>query len=165
MVLKNARLFDGEGNPWRWADVGVERGRIVAVGRLGGAAGREVFDLAGRALCPGLIDVHVHLDAALLAGFDGAPLLAQGITTVILGQDGLGYAPTTAKSLRYVVEYTAPINAPFETGAAAQGLDVAGYLRRLDAGVAVNAAYLLPHGIIRHNVMGAENRPATPDER
>lgn len=162
ILLRGARLVDGTGNPWRWADVGVVDGKIAAVGRLSSLGGQRVIEVDGRVLAPGFIDAHVHLDTALLVEPDASPLLAQGVTTAILGQDGLGFAPASQATLRYMEEYVEAFNPPFSFQEDAEGLSVARYLTHFDKRVAVNVGYLLPHGTIRYNVLGAADR--LPDD-
>ena len=98
LLIRNARVFDGTGNPAFPADVGVRNGRIVAVGRLEDARAGRVIDATGKFLSPGFIDIHSHADDGGRArgGFRdedprvrAAPnLVAQGITTVVVNHDG-----------------------------------------------------------------------------
>lgn len=98
LLITNARVFDGTGNPPFPADVGVRNGRIVAVGRLGGARAVRVIDATGKFVSPGFIDIHSHADdgARARGGFRdenpqvrAAPnLVTQGITTVVVNHDG-----------------------------------------------------------------------------
>ena len=62
LLIKNARVFDGTGNPAFPADVGAREGRIVAVGRLGTATATRVIDATGKYVTPGFIDIHSHAD-------------------------------------------------------------------------------------------------------
>ncbi len=98
LMLVGARVVDGTGNPWYYADVGIEGDRIVAVGQLEGATATRIVDATGKLIVPGFIDLHSHADDAG-SGPTGlrsedpwrraAPnLVAQGITTVVVNQDG-----------------------------------------------------------------------------
>ena len=60
LIIRNASVIDGTGTPARATDVGVLRGRVEAVGALDGAEALEILDAAGKVLCPGFIDAHVH---------------------------------------------------------------------------------------------------------
>ena len=86
LVLRGGRVADGTGNPAFFADVAVKDGRIVRVGRIEGAAEREV-DATGRIVCPGFIDVHTHAEEV-----DELPLaenfVRMGVTTIVLGNCG-----------------------------------------------------------------------------
>ncbi len=80
ILVRGARLLDGTGNPWYYADVAVTEDRIVAVGRLEGATARSVLDATGLYLAPGFIDVHTHAANGLTTAelSSAHPLLAQG---------------------------------------------------------------------------------------
>ncbi|WP_034088706.1 N-acyl-D-amino-acid deacylase family protein [Streptacidiphilus albus] len=173
LVLRGALVVDGGGGePYR-ADVRTSAGRIAAIHREGdpgvrpGAA--RVVDADGLALAPGFIDMHAHSDLALLTDPAHEAKAAQGVTLEVLGQDGLSYAPVDDRTLPGLRRQLAGWNGEPE------GLDwswrtVGEYLDRLDAGpdghdgMAVNAAYLVPHGTLRALVTGWEDRPATPAE-
>ncbi|MFD0539128.1 amidohydrolase family protein [Actinomadura luteofluorescens] len=86
-------MLDGTGAPGRRADVAVTAGRIAAVGALDGARASSVIDATGRYVMPGFIDTHVHGDAAVFDPDVQLAALRQGVTTFVLGQDGVSYAP------------------------------------------------------------------------
>src|SRR5215208_4008607 len=92
VILRGGRLLDGSGNPWRRADVGIRGDRVAAVGDLGGATAGTVLDVADLYVAPGFIDTHSHAGEALQDRELGAarPLLAQGVTTVLVNPDGGG---------------------------------------------------------------------------
>lgn len=164
LLIRGARLFDGTGNSWSCADVAIVGDRIAAVGRLPGAQAHDVIEAEGRAVAPGFIDAHVHLDTALLLKPKAEPLVAQGVTTVILGQDGLGFAPASPATICYIAQYLAAINPRYDFAVGPGGLSVSDYLGLFDRRAAINVGYLLPHGTIRYDVMGAADRRATEDE-
>lgn len=89
ILICGALIVDGSGSEGYIGDVGVEGGKISAVGRLGGAAAVEVIEAEGRCLTPGFIDIHRHADAALFRHDWGRAELAQGLTTIINGNCGL----------------------------------------------------------------------------
>src|SRR5438046_1970954 len=109
LLIRNGRVVDGSGLPWFAADVGITGGRVAAVGRLGTAA-RHTIDAAGKVVCPGFVDAHVHGDLALLADPHHEPAVRQGVTTYVLGQDGVAFAPGAADTQQYMREYTAGFN-------------------------------------------------------
>ncbi len=99
LIIRNATVFDGLGNPRFSADVGVRGDRIVAVGDLGAAQGDREVDADGRALAPGFIDAHTHDDRAVLCG--PACMLckmSQGVSTVVVGNCGISLSPARMKS-------------------------------------------------------------------
>jgi N-acyl-D-amino-acid deacylase len=100
VVISGGIVADGTGAPLFRADVGLSGGQITAIGPLPGARAETVIDASRRYVFPGLIDTHVHADAAV---FDPAVQLAalrQGVTTLLLGQDGLSFAPATPATRR-----------------------------------------------------------------
>src|SRR4051794_39270125 len=93
LVLRGALVADGTGTPLARHDVGVTGDRISAVAAPGSLAGKRTIDADGLVLAPGFIDMHSHSDLQLLAKPDHLAKLSQGVTTEVLGQDGLSYAP------------------------------------------------------------------------
>ncbi|MFF5445304.1 amidohydrolase family protein [Streptomyces sp. NPDC012888] len=163
LVIRGARVVDGGGGPSYTADVGVHEGRIVAIGRLR-SGGRETVDAHGLALAPGFVDMHAHSDLALLRDPDHSAKAGQGITLEVLGQDGLSYAPAGGRTLDQVRAAIAGWNGDGDDVPDLGWRTVGAYLDRLDRGIAVNAAYLVPQGTVRAAVVGWTDRPATPAE-
>jgi N-acyl-D-amino-acid deacylase len=146
LLIRNGRVLDGTGNPAFPADVGVRNGRIAAVGRLGDAKATRVIDAAGRFVSPGFIDIHSHADDGSRAagGFRdndsrvrAAPnLVTQGITTVVVNQDGR--SPWPIKAQRELIEKNR---------------------------IGPNTMLMVGHGAVRSQVMGRDlRRAATPEE-
>ncbi|MGW3342648.1 N-acyl-D-amino-acid deacylase family protein [Nonomuraea rubra] len=160
IVISGGRVLDGTGAPPYLADLGISGDRVAAVGRLGGATAGTVIDAAGRFVAPGFVDCHAHGDAAVFDAGVQRAALRQGVTTFVLGQDGLSFAPGSAETVAYASRYFAAVN-----GALADGpLTVAGLLAGYDRAVALNTAYLLPHGTIRYDVMGPSPDRAGPGD-
>jgi N-acyl-D-amino-acid deacylase len=162
-LVRNGEVIDGTGAPARPADIGVEDGRVVAVGRLDGEAA-TVVDASGRLVVPGFIDAHCHADAAVLDPAVQLALLRQGVTTVVLGQDGLSYAPATPAALAFVTRYFAAVNGPHPGLEAQAPVRVAELLDTWRGTTAVNTAYLVPHGTLRYAVLGGAERAASAEE-
>lgn len=172
LVLRDALVVDGTGEPSYRADVALEGGRIAEIHPEGSPGPRptatRTADADGLALAPGFIDMHAHSDLALLRDPDHSAKAAQGVTLEVLGQDGLSYAPVDDRTLAEVRRSI--------TGWNGDGSDidfdwrtVGGYLDRLDRnfggqGIAVNAAYLIPQGTVRMYAVGWDDRPATDAE-
>jgi len=134
-LIQHARLIDGSGGPSRRADVRVSADRIVAVGTLSPAPGERVVDAGGLALAPGFIDTHSHHDRGLDTARDAVAMVSQGVTTIVVGQDGGG----------------ADLAAMFT--------------RLESKPASVNVASYVGHGTIRRRVLGEKfARHATPDE-
>ncbi|MFI0192405.1 amidohydrolase family protein [Streptomyces sp. NPDC017082] len=169
LVIRDAEVVDGSGADSYRADVVLDGGRIVRIVKEAAAAGcqrpgatREL-DAEGLVLSPGFIDMHAHSDLALLRDPDHSAKAAQGVTLEVLGQDGLSYAPVDDRTLQEVRRAITGWNG-YGDDVDFDWRDVGGYLDRLDRGIAVNAAYLVPQGTVRALVVGWEDREATPAE-
>lgn len=135
-LIRNASVLDGTGAPARRVDVRIAGDRISQVGQLAPQSGERVLDAGGLTLAPGFIDTHSHHDRGLADRRDALAAVSQGITTIVVGQDGGSAIPlsTFFDSLN-----TTP--------------------------VAVNVASYVGHGTLRRRVLGADyRRPATDDE-
>jgi N-acyl-D-amino-acid deacylase len=162
VLITGGRVVDGTGNPWFRADVAVEKGRIAAVGQLAHAEARQRLDAAGKVVAPGFIDAHVHGDLMLLADPQHEPAVRQGVTTYIIGQDGVAMAPASPATLDHMRRYTAGFSGspelPYRWSSMAE------YLECFERRCAINVACLIPNGNLRMEVMGLETRPPTADE-
>src|SRR3954463_7269036 len=96
LVIRNAKLVDGTGNPWVYADVAVRGDRIAAVGRVPDKGKREI-DARGLVVAPGFIDIHSHSDTLLLEDGNAPSKVRQGVTTEILGE-GNSAGPFTGET-------------------------------------------------------------------
>ncbi|GHE04324.1 N-acyl-D-amino-acid deacylase family protein [Streptomyces alanosinicus] len=169
LVVRDADVVDGSGAPSYRADVVIDGGRIVSIVKEAAASGcgrpcamREL-DAEGLVLSPGFIDMHAHSDLELLRDPDHSAKAAQGVTLEVLGQDGLSYAPVDDRTLEQVRRAITGWNG-YGDDIDLDWRSVGEYLDRLDEGIAVNAAYLVPQGTVRALVVGWEDRAATPEE-
>jgi N-acyl-D-amino-acid deacylase len=140
---------------------GAAAGGAAAGGAVPGDC--EVIDLApGSVICPGFIDAHVHAEGPLLAAgrVDGA--LAQGVTTLVVGQDGQSWIGASAGTAGYLNQYFGPVNGVLEP---ARGLSIAEFGAAVSGRLAQNVAVLASQGTIRHNVAGSAAGPLGPRER
>jgi N-acyl-D-amino-acid deacylase len=174
-LISNAVLVDGSGADRRPADVLLDGPVIAAVADAGsltaaGTGAGRTIDAAGLVLSPGFIDMHAHSDLQLLVNKDHYAKLSQGVTTELLGQDGLSYAPVDDATLAGVREKIAGWNdnpADFDW----DWRTVGEYLDRLDrqdgdgGRIATNAAYLVPQGTVRAMVMGFAEGDPTPGQQ
>ncbi|MFN7272697.1 MAG: amidohydrolase family protein, partial [Gammaproteobacteria bacterium] len=103
LVIEGATLIDGTGAPPRTADVGVEGGLIREVGRVSGAA-RERIDARGAWLTPGFVDLHTHYDGQASWDETFSPSVHHGVTTVLFGNCGVGFAPLAPGDKRRAVD-------------------------------------------------------------
>ena len=102
LVIKGGTVVDGSGRPPFEADVMVHGDRIVAIGRHQGAAG-EIIDARGQLVTPGFIDIHTHLDAQITWDPLGAPLSSHGVTSAVVGNCGVGFAPCKPADREYLM--------------------------------------------------------------
>ena len=93
LVLAGGSVIDGTGAPRRRADVGVAGGRIVAIGDLSAGPGTERIDATDRVVAPGWVDLHSHSDLTLLSDGRAVSKVAQGVTTEVNGNCGMGGVP------------------------------------------------------------------------
>jgi N-acyl-D-amino-acid deacylase len=92
LVIRNGHVVDGSGAPARAADVAVAGGRIVTVGAVDGGGRREI-DADGLVVTPGFVDIHTHYDGQATWDPEVSPSSWHGVTTVVMGNCGVGFAP------------------------------------------------------------------------
>ncbi len=88
LVIKNGRVVDGTGNPWIYADVAIQNGRIIRVGTIAASEARRTIDATGLIVAPGFIDVHAHVEGSLETQPEAPNFIHDGVTTVITGNCG-----------------------------------------------------------------------------
>jgi N-acyl-D-amino-acid deacylase len=164
MLLRGGLVADGIGATTRRADVLIEGPVIASIGRIDVSPGEcEVIDLApGSVVCPGFIDAHVHAEGPLLATgrVDGA--LAQGVTTLVVGQDGESWIGANAATARYLNRYFAPVNGVLDP---TRDLSVSAFRKAVAGRLTQNVAVLASQGTIRHNVAGLTPGTLSTDAR
>ena len=161
VVILGGSVVDGTGAPAYRADVGIKGETIAEIGDLSQAQARRVINAAGLTVSPGFIDTHAHSDGILLIDPQHADGLRQGITTEILGQDGLSYAPLSPENYRMNRRYLAGI-----LGEPPEDLDmssVAAFRSHYHKKTAINTAYCIPHGAIRLETVGFYDKPLVGD--
>ncbi|GAB3582869.1 D-aminoacylase [Leifsonia lichenia] len=162
-LLRGGLVLDGTGRPGHRADVLLHGDRIADVGAHLDATGARIVDADGLAVAPGFIDMHAHSDLAVLTDSAHLAKVSQGVTTEVVGQDGLSYAPTTDETIPVLREQLAGWNGVPDLEYTWRS--VADYLASVDASApAANVAYLIPQGSVRMAVVGNERRPATSAE-
>src|SRR3954454_8014978 len=103
LIIRGGTLIDGTGAPRRTADVGVDDGVVVAVGRIDDSATTEV-DADGALVTPGFVDIHTHYDGQATWDTQLLPSSAHGVTTVVMGNCGVGFAPVHAGDHDQLIE-------------------------------------------------------------
>jgi N-acyl-D-amino-acid deacylase len=164
LLFRQATLFDGTGAAAWTGDLLVQGDRIVALApALPAPNGAEVIQADGLSLAPGFIDIHTHADIALLSRPDHTPKIAQGVTTEVFTNCGIGFAPVTDDALPFQREYYGGLFGD-ASGVEWQWRSVADLLALYHERVATNVAYLVPHSALRVSAMGMADRRATGDE-
>lgn len=162
ILIRHGRVLDGTGNPWYYADVGIRGDRIAAVGSLPEATAAREIDATGHFVCPGFIDLHTHSDLMLLTQPTAEAKIMQGVTTEVIGHDGLSYAPVNEEALAFFRRVCAAINGNPDLDY--NWRSVGEFLARFDGQVSPNVAFLLPHGPVRMTAMGGADRRPTEGE-
>jgi len=164
ILIRNARILDGTGAPWFPGDVRIEGGRIAAVSPKLDAEGAEVVEAEGRYLAPGFIDAHAHDDLIYLRQPGRPEKVAQGVTTVVVGNCSFGLYPQNPASAGPLREHFGNLLGTVATDETFA--DFTAYRASLDGrGIAINLVSLVGHAALRLAVMGWQNRAATADER
>src|SRR5512144_1934801 len=171
LLIRNARICDGTGAPAFMGELGVASGRIRYVGRPSGQTAERVLDADGLVLAPGFVDPHTHYDAQI--AWD--PLLTcspwHGVTTVIMGNCGVGVAPVRPETREILMQDLVNVEAiPYDVMKAGIDWQWESYGQYLDAvgrgGLGINVAGLVAFTPLRHYVMGEASfeRAATAAE-
>lgn len=167
-VIRNGRVVDGTGSAARRADVGIDGGRIVAVGEVDEKGATEL-DAAGMVVAPGIIDPHTHYDAQLFWDPTASPSNLHGVTTVIAGNCGFTLAPIKPADHDYVRRMMAKVEgmplAALEDGITWDWTSFGDYLGRLEGNLGVNAGFLVGHCALRRWVMGSERASAVATDQ
>lgn len=138
LLIRGGRVLDGTGNPWFQADIAVKDGKIAALGRLEGASARRTINAQGLYVVPGFIDIHSHSDVGLASTKTNTNpnMVTQGVTTVVVNQDGRSPWPISEQKARLEQQ-----------------------------GIGTNAILLVGHGTVRTRAMQNDfKRAATPAE-
>ena len=164
LLIKGGMVIDGTGSPGFHAAVGVRYERLsLHRGDVSYLEAARVIDATGQVVCPGFIDLHSHAGLTILGAPHHDPKVRQGVTTELIGIDGISHAPfRSADELRRYIWLDSGLNGyPPEP---ANWLSVADLLGRYDNSVAVNIAYILGNSPVRIWSVGWNDRPATGGE-
>src|SRR5437868_14318342 len=171
LVIRRGNIADGLGGELYEADVAITNGRITEVGKVS-AKGREEIDAKGKLVAPGFVDVHTHYDGQVTWSQDITPSSQNGVTTAIMGNCGVGFAPCKPGDHQRLIELMEGVEGMREPVLSA-GMrwswesfpDYLGWLsrRRFDSDIGAQ----LPHAALRVYVMGergARRDPSTSED-
>ncbi|MFT4584236.1 MAG: N-acyl-D-amino-acid deacylase [Gammaproteobacteria bacterium] len=171
LVIRNGTVVDGTGAARIRADVAVTDGRIVEVGKIDGRA-KETIDATDLIVAPGFVDPHTHYDAQICWDDVTSPSCWHGVTSVMMGNCGVGIAPCRPESREIAAWDLVNVEAiPFDVLKEGVTWDWETFPEYMDAaakrGSGLNLGFLAPLTPFRHYVMGDESmeRAATDDER
>ena len=172
LVIRGGTVLDGTGTPRRTADVAVSDGRITEVGAVAGT-GRRELDADGALVTPGFVDIHCHYDGQATWDERLHPSSWHGVTTVVMGNCGVGFAPVHDQDHERLIQLMEGVE-DIPGAALAEGLrwgwnDFAGFLQAVDARPHdLDVAAQVPHAAVRLHVMGERGahheEVATPEE-
>jgi N-acyl-D-amino-acid deacylase len=152
ILIRNAHIIDGTGNPWFSGEIAVKDGRIAAIGHLGNVASTRIIDGTGLAAAPGFIDLHTHSDLPLLADGKGESAIRDGVTLDVIGES-TSVAPRDGLPIEEA------------EGVKQDWSNFREYFSRLEkGGIAMNVISHVSAEQVRRVVMGYTDRAATPEE-
>ncbi len=135
LIILNGKLVDGSGNPWYYADVAIQNGKVVRVGNLKDATSKKVIDATGLIVAPGFIDVHAHIEGGEITTPTADNFIHDGVTSVVTGNCG------------------------------GSNLNISDYFKRIDSvKTSINIATLIGHNTVRRAAMGDVQRDPTSEE-
>ncbi len=157
VLITGGTVVDGTEAPGYPADLGITGDRVAAIGDLSQATARRVVDASGLTVAPGFIDTHVHSEGDLLVNPQHACGLRQGITTELLGIDGMSYAPLSNDNFRIYRRWLKGL-----LGEPPEDLDmvsVEAFRSNYHEKVSINTGYMVPNGTVRLEAVGFRDVP------
>ncbi len=163
LIIRNGTIVDGTGNPRFAGDVAIKDGLIAQVGKVSGDAAEEI-DAGGKIVAPGWVDIHTHYDGQATWDAEMAPSSWHGVTTVVMGNCGVGFAPAAPERHDWLIGLMEGVE-DIPGTALAEGMtwDWETFPEYLDAlekmPRAVDVGTHVPHGAVRAYVLGDREKP------
>jgi N-acyl-D-amino-acid deacylase len=158
VIILNAKIIDGSGNPWYSGDIGIRGDRIAVIGKLQSARAKRTIDAHGLVVAPGFIDMLGQSEFPLLIDSRAINKLSQGITTEITGEGGSA-APQNAITIKAAMPGLETYHLIIDW------TDLSGYFRRLEKqGTPINLGTYVGAAQVREAVIGDDNRAPTPQQ-
>ena len=169
-IIRGGSVIDGTGAAARTADVGISGDRIAEIGRITAPA-KRTLDADGLTVAPGWVDIHTHYDGQVCWDTELAPSSWQGVTTILMGNCGVGFAPVRPDGHDFLISLMEGVEdipgTALHEGVKFNWESFPQYLDAIDKDFALDVGAQLPHGALRTYVMGeraAELAMATEDE-
>jgi N-acyl-D-amino-acid deacylase len=163
ILITNGTCYAGDARPGFLADIAIVDGKIAKIGRFEKAEAQTTINAENLSVVPGFIDTHSHSDLVALVEPAIGNKTTQGITTDIIGQDGMSLAPIKPQFINSWKKVMAGLEGNYDIEWDWQSSKE--YLEKLDwQDLGPNLAYLVPYGNIRMCTVGLENRPASQNE-
>jgi N-acyl-D-amino-acid deacylase len=160
LLIRGGTLVDGTGEPGRAADVAVSDGLVRLIPAGDEPEAERVIDASRRFVAPGFIDLHSHSGLMMLADPRHEPKVRQGVTTEVVGVDGLSYAPLPSQAdLDALIDMNSGLDGR-PPGLMADWGSVAEYLARFDGNVALNVGFMVGNSALRISRLGWDDVPA-----
>jgi len=162
LVIRGGQVIDGTGTPAHQADIAIDNGIITEVGEVQ-ASGREEIDAAGALVAPGFVDIHTHYDGQVIWDPDISPSSWHGVTTIVMGNCGVGFAPVRPDRHEFLISVMEGVEdipgAALSEGVSFDWETFPEYLDAVEAlPHAIDIGAQMPHSALRVYVMGDRGR-------